>query len=219
MGGAPPSSRPPGGRPPPPPPPPAPTAWPRLAAALAASRRSGPTHLAGFVEQRTSAGEISRPFLRWLAVEDDDLALEVLRLQEPPPPEPTSPSPPVALALASDSLASFSAEAKEARRRAAQSLGSSSHRVPRAEAARALGRSLAAERILAFLLQSSEEGLERDVRDAVTPPTGPQEDDGTTESLHTSPAVLLQTAEVALREDPRNARLARIRELLLNITW
>ena len=143
----------------------------------------------------------------------------MLRLQEPPPPEPTSPSPPVALALASDSLASFSAEAKEARRRAAQSLGSSSHRVPRAEAARALGRSLAAERILAFLLQSSEEGLERDVRDAVTPPTGPQEDDGTTESLHTSPAVLLQTAEVALRGDPRNARLARIRELLLNITW
>ena len=200
------------------------SAWPRLADSLAASRAIGPERLAMVVARHLELGSLSRPFLRWLALEEDALALEVLRLQEPPPPPPQEPA---ATDLAPYSLASFALEARESRRRSSESLGGNSpQRVPRARAARALGRSLNAERILAFLLdESPEERLETDVRDALTPPEGSSSSstesaaEGTTESLYTSPAVLLQAVEVASSRAPPEhlKRLERIREITLKL--
>ena len=208
------------GLPPPPGAKPSDPAWPRLAAALAASRAIGPERLASTVSRHVELGSLSRPFLRWLALEEDALALEVLRLQEPPPPPPQEPA---ATDLAPYSLASFALEARESRRRSSESLGGNSpQRVPRARAARALGRSLNAERILAFLLEESpEERLETDVRDALTPPPSTTESTEGTESLYTSPAVLLQAVENynnSADGNPKNLkRLERIRKISLKL--
>ena len=212
---------PPGRQPPPPGAKPSDPAWPRLAAALAASRAIGPERLASTVSRHVELGSLSRPFLRWLALEEDELALEVLRLQEPPPPQ--EPAPDLALVANPPSLASFALEARESRRRSSQSLGGNSpQRVPRARAARALGRSLNAERILAFLLEESpEERLETDVRDALTPPPSTTESTEGTESLYTSPAVLLQAVENynnSADGNPKNLkRLERIRKISLKL--
>ena len=146
----------------------------------------------------------------------------MLRLQEPPPP-PQEPAPDLALVANPPSLASFALEARESRRRSSQSLGGNSpQRVPRARAARALGRSLNAERILAFLLEESpEERLETDVRDALTPPPSTTESTEGTESLYTSPAVLLQAVENynnSADGNPKNLkRLERIRKITLKL--
>jgi len=218
--------------------------WAALKDSLARARAESPL---AFEREVASLSEpLPRAFLGWLAAEggeeEENILLELLRAREaaagfPPPPEQLPSS---ALASASGliptpsslvdpqmTVASFSAEARASRARSAQGLGSSG-RAPRRKALRALGRASAADRIVAFLMQTPEESLERDVRDSVTPPpadpavespSSPSERlELYSESLYAPPAVLLQAVsrfENSMEASP--LRTGRIRELLLTM--